>query len=126
MDFWNKLTRLNVYSRNYSRKNRGGKTITQNSESLQKDEDALLGVSEGSEGEEGIKGFSSSDDDNSSEEFNITSDIDVEVEKEIQEEAAFEGIRYLLGDGRQEHEGVKGIEEVQVLNQSNHNGSSFH
>ena len=44
------------------------------------------------------------------------------MEKEIQEEAAFEGVRYLLGDGRYEFEGGKGIEDIQVLIESNHNG----
>ena len=71
----------------------------------------------------GIMGSSSSSDDISSEDFIITSDSDVEVEKEIQEEAAFEGVRCMLGDGRNEFEGVKGIEDIQVLNQPNHNGS---
>ena len=56
--------------------------------------------------------------------FNITSDIDVEVENEIQEEAAFEGVRCLLGDERQELESV--IETEEVLNQSNHNESSLY
>lgn len=123
---WNKPTSLNVYSKNYTRKNKGDKTITHNSQSMQKDEDALIGVSEGSDGGEGIKGSSSSEDDNSSEEFNITSDIDTEAEKEIQEEAALEGVRCLLGEETQEMEGMKRKEEVQVLNQYNHNGSSFH
>ena len=83
-------------------------------------------ASEGSDGEMGIEDSSFSDVDNSSEDFTITSDIDVEAEKGKQEEAAYEGIRCLLGDGRQEFEGVKGIEASQVLNQSKHSGSSVH
>ena len=95
------------------------------SESLQKDDDAFMVVGEGSEGEEGIKGFSSSDDDNSSGEFNNPSDIDNEVEKELQEEAAFEGVRCMLGEEGKECEVVNNEEEGQVLKQSSHNGSSL-
>ena len=99
VDDGNKPPTLKVYTRNCSRKNRGGKKITNDSYPLQEHVHALLGVNEESEGERGVKGLSSSDDDNSSEDFNFTSDFDVEVEKEIQAEAAYEGIRCLLGDG---------------------------
>ena len=126
VDVRNKPSTLNVYSRNYSRKKGGGKMITHDSQPVQKHEDALLGVTDSSEGELRIEGLSSSDDDTSSDDFNITSDIDVEAEREIQEEAAYEGIRCLLGDGRHELEDVKRREEVQVLTQSNHNKSSVH
>ena len=126
VDVSNKPVTLNVYSRNYTRKSKGGKMITQNSQPLQKEEDVIMGVTEGGEGGEGIKGFSSDDDDTSSEELIIISDIVVEVEKETQEEAAFEGVRCLLGDGRQEMESVIGIEEDQVLNQANYNGYALH
>ena len=126
VDVQKKSSIFKVYTRNYTRNKRGEKMSTQKSNLLQKDEDAVMGISEGSEGGAEIKGFSSSDDDNSSEDFNITSDIDVEVEKEIQEEAAFEGVRCLLGEERQVLEGVTETEEVQVLNQSNHNESSLY
>ena len=96
-DFWTKPKIVIVYSRNSTRKNREGKMLKYYSESLQKDDDALLVGGKGSEAEEGIRGFSSSDDDNSSEEFNNPSVIDNEVEKKLQEEAAFEGVRCLLG-----------------------------
>ena len=122
----NKPSILNVYSRNFTRKNRGEKAITQNSKLLQKDEDVLRGVSEGSEGGKGINGFSSSDDDTSSEEFNITIDNDVAMEKEIQVESAFEGVRCLLGEGSKELEGAIRLEEDQVLNQANYRGSALH
>ena len=122
----NKPSILNVYSRNHVRKNRGGKEVKQNLKSVQKDADTLKGFSEGSEGRKEIKGFSSSYDDTSSEEFNITTDNDAELEKEKQEEASFEGVRCLLGDGRQEWEGAIGIEEDQVLNQANYSGAAVY
>ena len=57
---------------------------------------------------------------------NNPSIIDNKVEKELQEEAAFEGVRCLLGEEDKECEVVNGEEEGQVLNQSNHNGSSLY
>ena len=111
----NKPNSWTVYTRNYPRR-LGGRTITKDSRSLRKHEDVVLGVCEGSEGEMGIKRSSSSDDDISSEDFVITSNTDVEAEKEIQEEAAFEGVRCLLGEGRKEFERVKGLEDTQVPN----------
>ena len=69
VDVQKKPSILNFYTRNYTRNNRGDKMITLKPNSLQKDEDVLRGISEGSEGGAGIKGFSSSDDDNSSEDF---------------------------------------------------------
>ena len=69
--------------------------IRSSRDSLLNDDDALLDVGDGSEGEVGIEGFSSSDNGNSSEEFNSISDSDVAVAKEIQDEAAFEGARCL-------------------------------
>ena len=71
----------------------------------------------------GIEGSSSFDDDNSSEDFIITSDTNVEAEKEIQEEAAYEGVRCLLGEERKELDKGKGIEDIKVLNQSNNTRS---
>ena len=68
-------------------------------DSLLNEDDALLDAGDGSEGEVGIEGFSSSNNSNSSEEFNIISDSDVVVEKEIEEAAAFKGARCLLGEG---------------------------
>ena len=120
---WDKPPTLNVYSRNHSRKKEGGKTTKQQSHSGQQIGDALMGDTEVSEGEMGFNGLSSSDDDNSSEDFNITSDIDAEAGKEIQEDAAYEGVRCLLGNGRQEMEEVEGRGEGQLLNQSEYNGS---
>ena len=93
------------------------------SQSLEKFDSAVLDVCEGNEGVMGITGSSSSDDDISSEEFIITSDSDVEVEKEVQEEAAYEGVRCLLGNGTNEFEGDKRLEHIQVLNQPNHSGA---
>ena len=126
VNVWDKPSTLKVYSRNYSRKKEVGKTTKQKSQSGKEQGDALMGVTEVSEGEMGFIGLSSSDDDNSSEDFNITSDIDGEVEKVSQEEAAFEGFRCLMGYGRQEFQELKEREEGQVSNQSNHNGSLAH
>ena len=110
-----KATTFNVYTRKFSRKIGEGKKNTQEEALVvQKHQEAFLSVSEGRDGEMGIKESSSSDDDNSSEEFIITSDFDVEVEKEKQEAYAYEGIRCLLGDGSQEVEGVKGTDVVKV------------
>ena len=120
----NKPNTWKVYTRNYQRKLRGGKTITNASCSSRKHEDVVLGVCEVSEGELGFKGSSTSDDDSSSEEFAITSDSEFEEEKELQEEAAFEGVRCLLGEGRKEFEEERGKEDIQVPNQPNHNGSA--
>ena len=113
-----------VYTRKYPRRLGRGKTITKDSRSIRKLEDAVMGVCEGGEGEMGIQGSSTSDDDSSSEEFVITSDSDVEEEKESQEVAAFEGVQYLLGEGRKELEEEKGKEEIQVPNQPNHKGDA--
>ena len=72
---------MKVYSRNTSKKHGGGKEIRNNPPSLTNDDNALLGVSEDLEGEEGNMGFSSSCDGTSSEEFNFTSDFEDETTK---------------------------------------------
>ena len=123
--FWTKPTLLNVYSRKNTRKKGGGKLIKSNCDALLNDEDALLDGGENSEGEVGIQGFSSSDDGNSSEEFNITSDYEDEAEKELQEEAAFEGFRSLMGEGGQFLGGEVEEKEDQVQNQMNNNGTTL-
>ena len=119
-----KATIFNVYTRNFSRKLGGGKKIVDEAQPFQKNQEPVMRVSERSDGEIGIKESFSFDDDNSSEDFIITSDIDVQAEKEKHEEAAYEGIRCLLGEGSKEFEGVEGIEVEQFLNQSKHSGSS--
>ena len=125
-DVMNKSATLNVYSRKFLKKQGRGKKTTQISQPGQKLECALLGDTERSDDELAVEGLSSSDDDNSSEEFNNTSDVDVEAEKQIQEEAAYEGMRWLLGDGSQENEKAIGRKEVHLLSQPNHIGYSDH
>ena len=62
----------------------------------------------------GFNGTSSSEEDNSSENFNILSDNDVQPEKETQEEAGYKGIRCLMGEAIQDPDEAKRIEDGQV------------